>query len=339
MSRLTPRADDGIPPQTDDAPGPDNPLELSGTAWKDTVRSAVKEFGQDRCSMSAGSLAYHWFLALFPSVIAALAILALLHIGGGFTHQLERGLRRGLPPGAAGVFTAAVSSATRKTSGSTITVIVGLLVAVWSASAGFTALQTALDIAYEVPKDRKFVGKRIRALPMMAVTSVLGGIGGGLIVFGQPIGAGIEHFVPLTGTAFDVVWTIVRWVVTIAAISLLFSFFYFYGPNREAPGWQWISAGGVLGTLIFVAASLGFSFYVTKFGSYGKTYGAFAGVVILIFWFYLTGIAVLLGAEINAEIERKAAQAGGQLDRRGEEAYPAAVPRRAGAATRAPSRG
>jgi membrane protein len=266
----------------------------------------VKKIVRDRVSLSAGSLAYHWFLALFPAVIVVLGFFSLAHVRAHTVNALTHAIDKTLPPGVADVFTGAINAATTRDSGSLVAILIGLAVAVWSVSGGMSALQQALDVAYEVPVDRKFLARRIRALPLMGATLLLGVTGAGLIVVGAPLGAGIEGHVPLRGVAFTIIWTILRWTLTLILVSGLFSFFYYAGPNRQDPKWRWTTPGGTLATVVFALASLGFSYYVTKFGSYGKTYGTFAGVAILIFWLYLTGLAVLLGAEINAEIERGA---------------------------------
>jgi membrane protein len=295
-----------VPQQAQETTKPRTPLEISGAGWRATLRRTIGEVRSDRCTMTAGSLAYSWFLALFPALIALLGIASLIQVGSGLVHRLVSGLHQALPPGAAGVFTQAVHSATGRTShGSLAVVIIAIVLALWSASSGMVTMQSALNVAYDVAADRGFVAARVRAFVLMLATAVLGGAGAILIVFGAPLGHAIAQHLS-SGAAVTIGWNVVRWLVTIVCVSMLFAMYYYLGPNRPAPRWQWLSPGGLAGTAIFLLASVGFSFYVASFGSYGKTYGALAGVVILMLWLYLAGLAVLLGGELNAETERQA---------------------------------
>jgi membrane protein len=281
-----------------------SPARLTWPDWKQSLKGALAHAKSDRLSVVAGSLAYRWFLSLFPILIVLLGVAALAHIPHNVLDKLIHGASKALPAGASGVITTALRHAASRTSGAIGAVVAAGAVALWSATSSMSVLQSGFDLAYEVPTDRKFLAKRLVSLEMMIAAGVLAGAASALIVFGAQVGLAIRGSVPIGSTAFLVGWTIVRWVAAVLCIMLLMSVLYFVGPKRDQSRWRWLTPGALVATLVWVAASLGFSYYTSSFGSYGKTYGAFAGVAILIFWLYITGAVVLLGAEINAETER-----------------------------------
>jgi membrane protein len=285
--------------------------------WRAILESTRLHIRDDRVNVAAGSLAYRWFLSLFPIIIALLGVSALAHIPHHVITTTMNGVGKALPAGASGVLTQAISQAQRRPPGAFTATLVAGLVAIWSATSGMAMLQEALDMAYEVPTDRKFLGKRLVALPLIAAATLLGGAASALIVFGPQIGSAIKSSVPVAGGLFSDVWTAVRWLGALVLMGLLFSVFYFLGPSRSIRRWQWVSPGAVVATGLWALASLAFSFYTSRFGSYGKTYGAFAGVAILILWLYLTGLAVLVGAEINAAVARLNGSGPAQTSRAG----------------------
>lgn len=295
-----------VPPQTGDGGQADSPLELSGPDWKESLRRAVKEFKDDRGSLISAGMAFYWFLAIFPGLLAAVGIIGLLELGASTVEDVVKAIRETLPGDAAEVLSGAVERAGAQPSGSSVVAtVIGVALALWSASAGMVAMQTGLDVAYDVEDERKFVAKRVTALVLLVVIVLLGGLASALIVFGQPLGDSLRDVLPLGGEVFAVVWTLGRWLLAVVALVTMFAAFYYLAPNRGSPKWTWVSPGGVLGVAIWLAASLAFSFYVSSFGSYAETYGSLTGVVVLILWLYLTALAVVMGGELNAELERQ----------------------------------
>ncbi|MDQ3978935.1 MAG: YihY/virulence factor BrkB family protein, partial [Actinomycetota bacterium] len=298
-------SDQPIPPQTRAKGEPTSPLELSAPDWKESLRRAAKEFKADRGALTAAGMAFYWFLAVFPALLAFIGFVGLIGVGDEFAEKLNDAIGSFLPGDAAEVLTPSLEDG-GKASGSGFAAIFGTAVALFSASAGMVALQGGLNVVYDVPEDRKYLKARLYAVLLLVVTAVLGGVATAAIVFGAPIGEQLAENLGAAGTGFVVLWTVGRWVVGILALSLLFASYYYLGPNRESPRWTWISPGGVLATLIWLAASLGFSIYVGSFGSYAETYGSLAGVVVLLLWLFLSGLAIVLGGELNAELERQA---------------------------------
>lgn len=290
----------------------DEPIDLDSrrrvaveSSWRQALRSARVHIGRDRMSVAAGAFAYRWFLSLFPAMIALLGVSSLLRFPHSVTVRLIHGITHALPSGAADVLTTALEHATSSQRTSVLTVVVAGAVGLWSGTSGMVMVEEGLDMAYEITRDRSFLAKRLRALPLLAAAVVLGGGASALVVFGGAIGSALVHSAPVGGAELRIGWTVVRWIAALVLIGLLFTVLYCLGPNRAKARWQWLSPGAVVGMVLWALISLGFSVYTSASGSFTSTYGAFAGVAILIFWLYLTGVAILVGGEINAAFERQ----------------------------------
>jgi membrane protein len=270
---------------------------------KQVIRTAISSVSVNRVNVAAGAFAFRWFLAIFPIIIALLGIAALVAIPSSVVIDLIHGVSKSLPAAAAQVFAKALVHTAKRTTTDLWATIIASLVGLWSATSGMVIVEEGLDMAYDLPADRSFVAKRLLALPLLAGATILGGAASALVVFGSQLGGLLADSVPVAGSAFGALWTTARWIIALGLMNLLFSLLYYVAPNRPRQKWRWTSVGALLATFVWAIVSLAFSFYTSSFGSYAKTYGAFAGVAILIFWLYLTGLAILIGGEVNAAIE------------------------------------
>jgi membrane protein len=277
---------------------------FGNSQWRAILASARLHMKTDRVNVAAQAFAYRWFLSIFPTIIALLGVASLVTVPQSVVIDLIHGVTRALPSGASDVFTKAITHATRQPTRDLFATILASLVAIWSAVSGMVVVQQGLDVAYGLPTDRSFLGKRALGVVLLVGAILLGGAASALVVFGAPIGKAIKSTSIFSADTFSGGWTALRWIIALVFINLLFTMFYNVAPNRPHIRWRWTSAGALVATFLWALVSLAFSLYTTDFSSYSKTYGAFAGVAILIFWLYLTGLAILLGGEINGAIER-----------------------------------
>jgi membrane protein len=261
----------------------------------------VREAGRDRITMIAASLAFHGFLALLPIMIATVGLLGLVGLSSATLHHLVHATSVLFPRQMSGILNEQLIRPPSRQVNVT-ELVLGLLVALWSAVEAMAALQIALDVAYEVPRDRGFLGRRAAALPLVGVTVLLGGAASVLLVLGGPLGR-------LVPDGLGPVLGLLRYAGSLLLLVLLLSAYFSFGPARDHIEWEWVSPGGVLATVGWLGSALAFSFYLDHFAHDSRTYGALAGVAVTLLWMFLTAVLVLLGAELNRELER-IAQAG-----------------------------
>ncbi len=272
---------------------------IAGVSWKKFATDLAQGIKRDRVSSGAAALAYYLMLSIFPAAIALIAVIAFLPIP-----NLENGimelLLKALPEESGRLFHGVVKSVTSNRQGGLLSV--SLLFSFWSASNGIFAVMDLLNQTHEVEETRPFWKTRGTALALTVAYILLMPTAFLVLVFGGVVRGWLSsHFG--FGTLFDFGFELFRWLLVAAMIPLSFGLIYSFGPNVKIH-FRWLSAGSIVGSLMLVAASLGFKLYVSSFGKFGATYGSLGAAVALMLWLYIAGFVILLGSQIDVLIER-----------------------------------
>jgi membrane protein len=287
--------------------GPDEPSDLEGRRWWAILKRTVKEFQNDNLIDWAAALTYYAVLAIFPTLIALISILGL--VGESATQPLLDNLSQ-LAPGPAGdILTSAIEQIASSPAAG-IGLVIGLLGALWSASGYVGAFSRASNAIYEVEEGRPFWKLRPIQIGITTVMIFLLALSAVAVVLTGPLAEELGNVIGVGETAVTV-WDIAKWPVIALVVMMMISVLYYSTPNIKPPGFRWITPGGALALVVWILASAAFAFYVANFGSYNATYGSLAGIIIFLVWLWLTNVAILLGAELDAELERERELASG----------------------------
>jgi membrane protein len=290
---------------------PEQPTQLRTRSWIGVVRRTFREFQEDQLTDLAAALTYYGILAIFPALIALVSILGL--VGHSATQPLIDNLGKVAPGQAQQIFTSAIKGLQHGRGTAGLVFIIGLAGALWSASGYIAAFMRAANRIYDVPEGRpiwKTIPLRLVVTVVMIVLLVVSAFA---VVITGGLAKQVGNLIGVGNTAVTV-WDIAKWPVLLLVVSFMFSILYWAAPNVKHPGFRWLSPGGVFAVLVWVIASALFALYVSNFSSYNKTYGTLAGVIIFLVWLWISNVAVLLGAEFNAELERGRAIEAGRTD-------------------------
>ncbi len=282
--------------------------KLGGLSWLQLAKRVWKEVQEDNVFGRAAELSYYFPLALFPFLIFLTSVIGLvLGSGTGTRHMLFNYLARIMPPSAFQLIDATMLEVSTASSGGKLSF--GILAALWAASNGLTAITGSLNTAYDLKETRPWWKQRLVSIGLTMALSVL--IIGALVlvVAGGKIAEWLAAHYGF-GPVFPTAWKIVQWPAVFAEMILAFALIYYFAPDFRKQAWQWLTPGAAIGVVLWLLVSLGFRVYLHFFNSYSATYGSLGAVIILMLWLYFTGAAVLIGGEINSEIENAAAQQG-----------------------------
>jgi membrane protein len=261
----------------------------------------VREFKDDDLTDWAAALTYYGVLALFPAIIALVSIIGL--VGPSATQPLLDNIAPLTPGPAKDIVQGAIKQVANGRSTAGFAFVLGLATAIWSASAYVGAFARASNAIYEVDEGRPFWKLRpVQVVVTVIMILLLAACAIAVVVTG-PVAQQVGNVIGV-GNAAVTAWDIAKWPVIAVVVITMLSVLYYATPNVKQPGFKWITPGGVVALVVWIVASVAFAFYVANFSSYNKTYGALAGVVAFLVWLWISNIAVLLGQELNAEVER-----------------------------------
>jgi membrane protein len=267
-------------------------------SWGELLKRTAKEANEDDCLGLAAQLAYYFFLALFPAILFVLALASFFPLTN-FIDEVVRALEPIAPAEILRFLEEQLRRLSNADSGGILTI--GILGAVWSSSAAVVAIIGSLNRAYDIEEGRPWWKVRLTAIGLTIALAVLILISFSLILAGPTVaeylGSGLGF-----GVVFEWTWKILQWPLAFFLVATAVGLVYYFAPDADQD-WVWITPGAVVGTLLWVVVSLVFKFYVANFADYNASYGAVGGVILLLLWFYISGLAILFGAEMNAEIE------------------------------------
>jgi membrane protein len=277
----------------------ERPTQIPARGWLQVAKRGWKEAKADHVPLLSAGVAYYAFMAIFPALIALVAIYGLFADPATIATQLNS-LTEALPPDARKIIIDQVTMLAARRAALSIGLIIAVLIALWSASGGISNLLSAVNAAYDEEEKRGFINKRLLSLGLTIAAIVF------MVIMLSIVAVLPALLKSVFGTgALRWVFQILGWLILVVLVMAALAIIYRLGPERDAPKMKWVSVGALVATLIWLLASIGFSIYSSTFGNYAKTYGVFAGIVVLLFWLWLTAYAILLGAEINAEAEQQ----------------------------------
>jgi membrane protein len=291
---------------------PEKPTSMRLGSWARILGRTVREFRADNLTDWAAALTYYSILSLFPALIAFVSIVALIGQHPQTTNAILEIINDVGPSSAVDTFRGPVEHVISNKGGAGIALFIALVVALWSASSYVGAFMRASNQIYEIEEGRQFWKLRPLQMGIALVMVLLLAVVAIALVATGPLADAIGKQIGL-GSAGVTAWDIAKWPVLLGVVMLIFSVLYYAAPNVRQPGFRWITPGGVLAVIVWIIVSAGFAFYVANFGSYDKTYGSLGGVVVFLVWLWISNLAVLFGAEFDAELERgRELQAGKQ---------------------------